>query len=240
MTFVRPLARIILAAACALLASCIDSREEIWINEDGSGRAELSYCVPVSVARMHGGGNGIHSLITDLSKRSPQITLTNVSVETNGKFTNINVNAAFESVAELMELRSGETSESIPSVANHLLGEAKAVQHGRTINYSRTIDLSGALPGAAFLPATRFDGHHMLYIIHLPAAAVSSNATRAKDGQRTLVWDIPLRDAIRKPITTRFTIQMPIPWKNVSAVAIPLLLICGFVFSRIRRSRAAA
>ena len=41
MTWVRHLLRCLTLAAACLLVSCIDGREEIWIEPDGGGRAEF-------------------------------------------------------------------------------------------------------------------------------------------------------------------------------------------------------
>ena len=77
----------------------------------------------------------------------------------------------------------------------------------------------------------------MVTIIHLPSAASSSNASRVENGGRTLIWDTPLARALKSPVSNRFKIEIPIPWKIVTTIALPLTLASGFVFLRIRNSR---
>ncbi len=42
MKYLNYAVRILLLAFTALLCSCIDSREEFWLQADGSGRAEIT------------------------------------------------------------------------------------------------------------------------------------------------------------------------------------------------------
>jgi hypothetical protein len=105
------------------------------------------------------------------------------------------------------------------------------------LDFTRTLSPSKALPGWALLPASPLDGHHLVYIIHLPAAATDSNATRVSDAGRTLVWDMPLAMALKAPFRTHFLMPIPIPWALVTTIAIPLSLACGFGWLQLRKSR---
>jgi hypothetical protein len=238
MTGLRPIARILIVAIAGMLSSCIDCREEYWLHADGSGRAELIYTIPAAAAAVHGGESGVRDMITAFLKQTPQFTTSTLEVATKDKRIQVKLNATFDSALDLKDIISGDHLKTLPAAATSLIGDLSADIRGRSVDFSRKISPSKALPGSAFLPASQYQGHRLHYIMHLPAVPTDSNATRIEDGGRTLVWDIPLATAIRTPPVMRFKMDIPIPWKFVSAIAILISLASGgFIFLRIRKSR---
>lgn len=233
----RLILRVLLLAVVALLASCIDGREEYWLDANGGGRAEASYQLPAAVARMHGGEQGIRRLLEDFLESTPEIHSGSCEVATRDGRVHVSVRAAFHSALELKNIASGEAMRSLPSAATHIAGNVRAGIRGRTLEFQRTIDPARALPGAALLPAAQVHGHRLTYIMHLPEAALESNATRVEDAGRTLVWEFPLEKALAAPLTTRFRMRVPIPWGTVTALALPLTLAGGLTVARLRKSR---
>ena len=237
MTAVRITSRVLLLTAVAALSSCIDTREEYWLEADGSGRAAATYELPLAVARMHGGPDGIRKLLEDFLKNTPEIRSSDCKVNAEGNHLRVDLRVAFDSALELRNVASGGAIRELPSAASNLAGTIQADIQGRNLAFSRVISVSNALPGASFLPASQLEGHRMVYVMHLPAAAEESNATRTEDSGRTLIWEIPLQQALEAPVTTRFKMAIPIPWKWVTGVALPFSLAGVFVIVRIRRSR---
>ena len=238
MTGLRSIARILIVAIAGMLSSCIDCREEYWLHADGSGRAEIIYQIPAAAAAVHGGESGVRGMIATFLEQTPQITTSTLEVVTKDKRIQVKLNATFDSALDLKDIISGDHLKTLPSAASPLIGEISADIHGRSLDFSRKISPSRALPGSAFLPASQYQGHRLHYIMHLPAVPTDSNANRMENGGRTLVWDIPLATALRAPLVTRFKMDIPIPWKFVSAIAIPISLVSGgFILLRIRKSR---
>lgn len=238
MNGLRSIARILTAATVGMLSSCIDCREEYWLHADGSGRAEITYQIPAAAAAVHGGESGVRGMIAAFLKQSPQITTSTLEVVTKDKRMRVKVNATFDSALDLKDIISGDHLKTLPSAASPLIGDIAADIHGRSLDFNRKISPSRALPGSAFLPDSQVQGHRLHYIMHLPAVPTDSNATRTEDGGRTLVWDIPLAAALRTAPVMRFKMDIPIPWKFVSAIAIPISLVSGgFILLRIRKSR---
>jgi hypothetical protein len=225
-----------LLAAC-LLGSCIDSREEVWLEADGSGRAEISCSLPASAARFQGGEAGIRKLIGDFLTNTPTIKSSSHEVTTEDERVKIRVRVAFDSALDLQEISTSESMTKLPSSAADLAGQVDVKVHGRTVDFTRRISAASALPGAAFMPASNFEGRRLVYIMHLPAAADVSNATRTENDGRTLIWDFPLGQALKGPVTTRFTMPIPFPtWLIIAVVAISLLagwLVLFFIRARV-------
>jgi hypothetical protein len=239
----RHLVRLLVFLAACLLVSCIDGREELWLNADGSGRADVSYTLPAIAAKFQGGEEGVRKLLEKFLRDAPGLTSSSHEVITQGDRLKIRVRASFDSAMELKKISKSDPLEKLPSSANGLAGDVKISRQGRTLDFSRTISAGRALPGAAFLPASQFENRRLTYILHLPEAPIESNAVRTEDGGRTLIWDYPLATAIKSPFTTSFKTKIPIPtWILASAGAVVLVVgSAGFhVFRKGRRSKKPA
>ncbi|MEO5716224.1 MAG: hypothetical protein ABIT37_22280 [Luteolibacter sp.] len=228
---------IALLVAC-LLTSCIDCHEEIWLEADGSGHADISYTLPAAAARFQGGETGVRKQIEKFLSETKEIKSSACEVSTEGDRLKIRVSGAFDSALDLKEISTGGSMDELPSSATNLAGKVEVSVKGRTVDLTRTISPGAALPGAAFMPASAFEGHRLVYVIHLPTAAKESNATRTADDGRTLVWDFPLAKAIRTPVTTRFVAEIPIPrWMLITAA--PVAFVVGWLallgFKQLRK-----
>ncbi len=239
MAWFRYTLRFLAASVACLLVSCIDGREEIWLNADGSGHADVNYTLPAAAARFQGGEAGVRRMLGEFLQNTPAITSSGFEVATEADRLNIHVQGVFKSVRDFKGFASANSLGKLPSSVVNLAGEVKADRHGRTIDFSRTISPGKALPGAVFMPASRFEGRKLIYILHLPQAATESNATRVEDEGRSLVWEFPLSQAIQSPVSTRFKVKIPIPaWLWASAVAtISVLGLLAFLgIRKLRRT----
>lgn len=234
----RVVSRILLLAAAALVASCIDGHEEYWIDAHGGGRAEIRYSLPQSFARMEGGDAGIRKIVSDFLKETPAITSSEYDVVTTNHITTVTLHAKFDSALKLAEAVNGPSIHHLPAAANHLLGEIKAETHGRIVELTRKTTPVQAIPGADWMPVTSFNGNALTYIIHLPNPAMESDATRTTDGGRTLIWEIPLEKTLKSPAVIHFKMEVPIPWKIIGAVAISVSVLIGVWFLRRRKIRS--
>ncbi len=237
MTFLQRIARISALAAAVALSSCIDSREEFWLAADGSGRAEFECSIPALAAQLHGGETAIRDMIAGFLKETPEITSSSFELLTRENRMHVKLHVAFDSALDLRDVAAGPSLKRLPSAASHLAGEITTHIHGRTLDFSRKISPAKALPGSALIPDSQLHGRRLVYIIHLPAAPAESNATRAENSGRSLIWDQSLKQALESPVIIRFKMDIPIPWKLVAMIAVPLLLGCGLAFFKIRKSR---
>lgn len=221
-----------------LLNSCIDVREEYWIHQDGSARAELSYEIPTSAARSSGGSAGLQQKIDQMLRDRKEIHRFSTQLITEGDRTRILIRAEIENLRDLEGLTKNESLKNVPSNLKHLAGEVSADVQGLSILIKRRISVPDALPALLYIPEEQLQGHRMVYILHLPQAAISSNATDRWDDGKSLIWDLPLTQAIRKPFTTEFKTALPIPWRLIASIAAGLgILIAGFIRLRRRWNR---
>lgn len=220
-----------------LLISCIDGREEYWIHADGSGRADITYSLPAAAARFQGGASGVDKMLADFLANTPAITTSSHEVTVSDGRLSVRVTGTFDSVLELRKVSSGGSMKKLPSSASGLTGDIKLDLAGRDVHVSRVISVGKALPGASILPASQFAGHRLSYIVHLPIAASVSNATHSEDNGRTLVWDFPLAETVRAPVTLRFEAPVPIPMALMGGVIVVLVMLVVTVLVFIRRRR---
>ncbi len=224
-SIIRRFLHLATVCACCLLVSCIDGREEIWLNADGSGKADVTYTLPAVAARIHGGEQGVSRLLEKFLKSTSALTQTAHEVTTEDDRLKIRVRASFDSALDLQKIPSSSSISRMPASASKLAGKVSASIRGLTVDFSRQISPGEALPGSTLMPASQFKGHRLTYIIHLPMKALESNATRIEDDGHTLVWEYPLTQAIRAPFSTRFKAKIPIPtWLPITA-GITILLV---------------
>lgn len=232
MDFSRHVLRLLAIVAALLLASCIDGREEIWLNADGSGRADIRYSLPAAAARFQGGAEGVGRMLGEFLKTAPGLTHSNHEVVTEGDRLKIRVQASFDSARDLGKVSRSDPMHKLPSSANGLAGEVKVAMDGRTIDFSRKIAAGNALPGIGFMPGSPMKDRNLTYILHLPVAAVESNAMRVENEGRTLVWDYPLAQAVKGPVVTRFKVRVPVPgWLWATGAGGVAVVAAGMVFS---------
>ena len=220
-----------------LLTSCFESREEFWIDSTGGGRGEVTLSLPAAAIRLHGGESGVEARIDRLLGDSAGVSRVEREVSIDGDRATVRMKFHFDSAMDLAETAESPAMKGMPAPVSHLIGEIRVQLRGRTLEYTRSIRPDRALPGSALLPASSFDGR-LVTIMHLPAPVTDSNATQVEDAGRTLVWDIPLAEAMKRPPALRFRMNVPIPWQLVVGVAVPLSLACGIVI--VKRRRAAA
>jgi hypothetical protein len=222
----RFIVRLAACAAVGLSGSCIDGREEVWVNADGSGHTEVSYSVPAAAARLHGGASGVRRMIEGFLKDAPGITTSSCEVATAGDQLEIRVRTTFDSALELQEIPMSDAMSGLPSSAAGLVGNVRVMMKGLSIDFARTIKAGEVLPGAGFIPVSQFKDRQLTYIFHLPKAATESNATRTENSGRTLIWEFPLAQAIQAPVSTRFTAPIPLPtWAVFLICALATLLV---------------
>ncbi len=233
--FIRLLA---IASAC-LLVSCIDGHEEIWLNADGSGHADVTYRIPSAAARFQGGESGLREMVGEFLKEAPGIKTSGYEVTSQDDRLNIHVQVAFDSALDLQEISKSDSIRNLPESATGLTGEIQVNVSGRSVVVERRIDLGKALPGSSLVPLSNWDGHGLTYIVHLPLAATESNASKVTDSGKTLEWNFPLAEAIKGPMTTRFVAPVPIPsWLIASASSVALGM--SFMAFRVIRKKKTA
>jgi hypothetical protein len=236
--------RLLAATACLLVAACFDIREEVWIERNGAGRAELRYTVPESALLLTGGAAGVERKIRELVASQPSLELEGVAVDVKDERATIAVKVSTKSMLSLLDLKKSETFESIPESAANIAGHFDVRLKWLDLDFSRSIHVREALGLASLaVGAEDREQRRLTYIVHLPKAAKEHNATQVADGGKTLIWDTPLGEAMKKPVVTRFRATMPVPryaWAALAGVPAAIAGIVGWKRTKRRRRLNAA
>jgi len=235
----RKLHHHLVLALCLLASSCIDCREEYWIARDGSGRATIAYDLPASFLAMRGESalrDSVKAWISD----HPQLTLGSFDISHANDRATIKASVSFRSALDLVSLATDGSLDDMSPTTKALVGHFDFRAHGRDVELCRSVRPSDALGGGLLVPESEIDGRRFVYTLHLPAAALSSNATRTEDGGKTLIWDNPLADGMKGPILMRFKTRMPIPWKWIYLGAGGAVLLAFLVRFYLRKRKLIA
>jgi hypothetical protein len=235
MNLPRPVVRWILVTLSCAMVSCIDVREEIWIQSDGSGRAAIKAEMSAAIARLHGGETGIRKQIGELLETYPAIRDPRIEITTADGKVRVLTRFSFESATDLMVPPKPPTATPKPTRASHLIGEIQTAQDGRTLRISRSTKPGKAFPGSSLLPSSQFEGYNLTTILHLPSRPLASNANRVENDGKTLVWQQTLAQALKNPAEQQLSLQAPIPWAPLVGTATAVTVTCGLFIRGIRR-----
>ncbi len=234
MTLLRAITSALLAFAVLTLSSCIDGREEVWLNPDGSGRADFFYDIPASATRFHGGKKGLDDLLSSWLKDFPSSTR---EIVENGDRLGVRVKLRFQSTDQISKLADATDEVSAPKSFEYLAGQFDVRRSLTGVDFTRTITPGKAFP-SAFIPADEFRNRKLTYILHLPIAAKESTADRSENGGRTLTWEQPLASALHKPIVVHFKAEIIPAWLMILAGAIFILGATAIII-RLRKRKLA-
>ncbi|RYD62284.1 MAG: hypothetical protein EOP83_15005 [Verrucomicrobiaceae bacterium] len=231
--------RLLILAACLLLSACFDIHEEVWIAQDGSGRAELRYTVPESALRLNGGTFGTEKKIRDLITAQPSLSLDGVFIDVKDNNATVTVRVSTKSMLSLRKLKKSEGFKSLPESTANIVGHFDVGLRGLDVDFARTVQVKEALGIASFaIRSNERRNRKLTYIVHLPKAAKENNATLVTDDGKTLTWDYTLGEAMKKPIITSFRAAIPIPrylWAAAAGVLIVIVGIVVWAAKKIRR-----
>lgn len=200
-----------MVAPLLLLTSCIDSREEIWLNPSGSGKVRITVSVPSSAIALRGGSDAITTSIDTLLSRHPGVSSVHKEITTADNRSTIDVSFEFDSALKLSSSMAESADDpDIPAPLRHFMGRTTLRQDGLGITGERVIHIEKAIPGSGLL-ASATTGNRLQTILHLPLAASEHNATRVENGGNTLIWDIPLATAMRSAHIQRVQVRAPKP-----------------------------
>lgn len=215
----RAFCYIIIGVLCTLLSSCIDGQEEITVREDGSGSAQISYNIPLRAMSKEDSAL-LEGYLKEVAGKHDSITLTNFSCKPSGfGMQRMDARVEFTSIQEVAKIYEEEVCgpkvpskdpaiQSLLTKVCALMGKYTLSLDGLDISIKREVNLQPLFEGQVTNPKV-FGESEFRYILHLPKAVDSTNATELSDDRKTLQWTIKLRDYYDKPIIMQSAISLP-------------------------------
>ena len=235
-----------LALLTALLSSCIEGDEEIFLNADGSARMKVMYSLP-ALLLSSSDAESLKKNIQDGLGNDDRIELLRNTVEKIDGKQVITIEVATANVLELegfMDEGSGLDDEErekgkSEQIVEALLGECLVNRSGLSADIQRKIDLAPLLDKHAGgnWPSMVGDSEFR-YTVHFPTAVDASNAHEVSNDGKTVMWKYKLRDLREKPIELNVSATAPIPWWVYVSVALVALLVILIGWKLIRRKAA--
>lgn len=234
--------RTLLALLLALtLASCIDYREELWIQANGSGRIDATITIESPLGQPTDGGTGtepdaVEKELRELFEATEGVELEYFQPFTEGNRRGWTFRAAFRDIRQLkpaLASAQGEigaifgdfeivrlpdsrlsierTVHLSPPAESATAADGNAAPTG---NESQSPDLAAAL-GKSFgnlMADALLSKHHLTYITHFPTEVIGANSSTIDRAANTVTWRIPLSQAVKGPVAMTAEIRRPGGW----------------------------
>ncbi|MCP5535887.1 MAG: hypothetical protein H7A51_06590 [Akkermansiaceae bacterium] len=219
----------LLALVAALLNSCIDGEEEVFINADGSARVTAVYRVP-GILFSAEDAEELRTNITEEVARQKNLKLITNRIDKENGSRVITIELATDDIIALEGTLAEHTPGINPSKADKMLhaiiGSITVNLDGLSAELSRKVDLGPLLDESlGNKSATILGDSEFRYIVHLPEPAKQSNAHVVENDGRTLKWYYKLSECHKKPIRLNMVASIPLPWWVYAAGMTGLLLL---------------
>lgn len=225
----------ILLLICLISSSCIEIKEEIWINEDSSGRVEATITGPSLLLSKYGQPEDILERLKKQIDAEPGIEITSSSVTRIAAETEISIEMTFEDGRKAIEFMNS-ISESIefeklpsPLVEKVLIGKLDLTLDFPSYHFTRTLDFrqfntTEMTPTFARTPLAdaTFES-----TIHLPAKPFNHNAAMVSDNGKILHWNIPLIYLLEDNKELSYSARIPLIYELVLTFLTLSIILAG-------------
>jgi len=245
--FVRVLqksARFATAFCALLLGSCVDYEEEMWLNNDLSGRLAITLSVQEELVK---GNTGLERDIREEVIRRDIERIPGVKLQSFRAFRDAGkiiekMVIEFDSVEKLSryETSIGEAG------AVSLLGTFKIQEARGRISFERTVPVLPRLQGSTAVKdlfvqglSSLFLGKNYLdYKLHLPGEIINANTQRVDGANRIVEWKFTLAQAVHDPPYMQSEWKKPGGVRTIVLVGV-LISLAAVSFYYFRRTRRA-
>jgi len=228
----------LLILTCISLSSCIEIKEEIWINQDASGKIKVNITGPGVALASNGIPEDLLKQFEDKIKTYQGISLTHSSVSRNAGKTNIELELIFDDSRKLIACLDTFDEEK-QLVAKHLIGSLELNLDFPHYTFKRDINYSPLSTGEELPPSAQslLEGASFTSIIHLPTEVETHNATSLSADKKTLTWQIPLNKLLNENVNMAHTAAIPLPIWVYPSILIGMLILLIAIRKLVRLAK---
>jgi len=231
----------LLALPLLLLSSCIEGEEEVWINQDASGRVKARYSIPPLAMKQIGVPEDYVRAIKLVDEREDGIAVQHVSFETIKGRVVFELQATFDNALDLLEIAKRSEQVFVDEAnanPNHLDALSGEIDVGmETLNpfFSRQVALGGLFPTMVRKSPKMLGKSNFKYTIHLPVEVKETNAHEISDDKRTVSWTFLLKEYAEDPMVMKVKTAFPLPWWILTLLALILFFVIWLIWKRRKR-----
>lgn len=247
-----------------LLVSCLDYREELWIEGDGSGRIQATISIDSELGAPTDGGTGqpdqIEASLRELFAATDGATVESYQTHVQGDKRIWDFTVSFRDLRQLkpaIVTGKGNIGAVFGDFEIERLPEGRlAVRRTVNIGEEPPAPADPAAPGEAPDPGsalgaalgkafgglmanTLYAGHHLDYITHFPTEVIGANSSTIDRETNTVTWRIPLSQASQGPVVMSAEIKRPGGWMIWAFAAFLILVTAAIVIPAMRKKRGA-
>ncbi|MCB1088422.1 MAG: hypothetical protein KDM63_15345 [Verrucomicrobiae bacterium] len=253
-----------LSAGALLLTSCLDYREELWINGDASGKIHATIAINSELGAPTDGGSGqpdqIEAQLRELFAVTDGAKVESYQTFVDGKKRIWDFTVSFKDL-RLLKPAVITGKNNIGAVFGDF--EIEKIPDGK-LAVKRTVSLSepprqsddtpanppqdspssndtntlgnavGKLMGG-LLANSMFSGYHLDYTTHFPTEVVSANSPSIDRDTNTVSWRFPLAEASQHPVTMTAEIKRPGGWLLWLFIAILVVTTLAILLPAFRK-----
>jgi hypothetical protein len=234
----------LLAGVCALLFlnSCIEGEEEIWIEKDRSGKAQIRITMPTLLFKRLPNWETLSEDADCCAKKTRGVKLKRFSVDSTPARTVVSGKISFDDARRIEPFLSSLFQEQglQTSSGEDLSRNVIVSTHFPNLHFHRNIGLRNFAKKQKIPPfALGLLGEQSRFysVMHLPTAVKTHNADIISGDRRTLEWEFPVADLLQKKVTMTFVAPLPYLFSSFLALAALLLSLFGTIIWRTRRRK---
>lgn len=233
--------KVLLTLSLFILNSCIEGEEEIWINQDASGRLVAHYSIPPLALSKLGKPEDYINAIKTIDEREDGIEVQVITFEIVNFKAVFHLEATFENAMDLLEI--AERSESVfveeanadPHQLDSLSGDIELGMEALSPTFSRSVSLASLLPAELQNSPQMLGKSNFKYTIHLPVAVEETNAHEISEDKKTVSWTFLLKNFATDPMVMSVKTKLPIPWWIIAILAAVVAFTIWLLWKRRTR-----
>lgn len=241
------------------LVSCLDYREELWIEANGSGKIHATISINTEIANTAGGGTGqpdkFEAQLKEVLDATEGATLDQYQSYTQGAKRVYDFKVSFHDLRRLKPaIAAGQGTvggvfgdfeiEKIPDgrlAVKRVISAEKPAAAEPSAPASDTGDALGEALGKAMgglLANALLSGYQLEYVTHFPTEVIGANTSEIDRETNTVTWRFPLSQVSQGPVTMTAEIKRPGLWMWWALGALALIVTAAILVPALRKQAA--
>lgn len=241
---IRSIFHLLFFLPIAILTSCVEGEEEVWINDDASGHVVVHYEIPSIALTQLGDPDEFIRAIQLIDEKEDLIEITELAFKAKSGRAIFHLEAKFTDVREILSLSErnkpffAKETGTDPDKLDSIMGDINFRLDGLTPAFDREVSPKQIFPSAVARRPKMLGSAAFIYTIHMPTRVKETNAHSISDDGKTVRWAFKLRDHFENPIKMSLRAELPVPWFLWLIPILAIISIAGLIWKLRQRKKA--